>query len=115
MILQEQNVFVQVRYGIIKMVNFGFVIIFLLALVGFQFGSGKIYSSNTIENYLHIIFTIGIFIQWLPYSIQSGQTGTDVTFLLLIDKGASMKAVNAFGDGLSAFQVRRFILRSNQF
>ena len=55
--------FVQVRYGIIKMVNFGFVIIFLLALVGFQFGSGKIYSSNTIENYLHIIFTIGIFIQ----------------------------------------------------
>ena len=36
------------------MVHFGFVIILLLALVGFQFGSGKIYSSNTIGKSLYI-------------------------------------------------------------
>ena len=36
------------------MVHFGFVIILLLALVGFQFGSGKIYSSNTIGKDLYI-------------------------------------------------------------
>ena len=29
----------------------------------------------------------------------------DVTFLVLIDKGATMQSVNAFGDGLAAFQV----------
>ena len=42
------------------MVNFAFVIIFLLALAGFQFGSGKIYSSNTIgkssyNTFLHLM------------------------------------------------------------
>ena len=34
-----------------------------------------------------------------------GQSGEDVTFLVLVDKGASLEAVNAFGDGLAAFQV----------
>ena len=34
-----------------------------------------------------------------------GQSGEDVTFLLLVDKGASLQVVNAFGDGLAAFQV----------
>ena len=39
------------------MVHFGFVIILLLALVGFQFGSGKIYSSNTIGKNSYIYNT----------------------------------------------------------
>ena len=40
---------------------------------------------------------------WMLYVL--GQSGEDVTFLVLVDKGASLEAVNAFGDGLAAFQV----------
>ena len=51
---------------------------------------------------MHIISTVFfIFIFFV------GQAGEDVTFLLLLDKGASLEAVNAFGDGLAAFQVKR--------
>ena len=51
-------------------------------------------------------FCLNIFFQKYNFCIKlKGQSGEDVTFLLLVDKGASLQAVNAFGDGLAAFQV----------
>ena len=52
---------------------------------------------------MHIISTVFFLFSFFFV----GQAGEDVTFLLLLDKGASLEAVNAFGDGLAAFQVKR--------
>ena len=58
----------------------------------------KFYCYNEVINYINVYHK-----NWVLYVL--GQSGEDVTFLVLVDKGASLEAVNAFGDGLAAFQV----------
>ena len=106
--LESKHILIQV-----KMPTLALVIFCLLSFVGLDFGSGKTY--NKIYHFLFWIFLILINIEkvqctsFQPFFIFIflGQAGEDVTFLLLLDKGASLEAVNAFGDGLAAFQVKR--------
>ena len=87
------------------MTNCGLVIFCFLSFVGLDFGSGKMII--IIFCWANRIFFLDYFNTYhndrILYVL--GQSGEDVTFLVLVDKGASLEAVNAFGDGLAAFQV----------
>ena len=87
------------------MTNCGLVIFCFLSFVGLDFGSGKMIFIIFCYTYINIFLNYFNVYHNDRFLYVLGQSGEDVTFLVLVDKGASLEAVNAFGDGLAAFQV----------